>query len=599
MTAQPLNFSDEAHRVGYYVDPTDPYGRKLVGVTTAIGASIPKPYLADWRVKLCAQYVADNAGYLEGLDHGECVAAVKKGGAALADYAANKGTIVHRVMELAVTGGIADAVWDGDCTGHVNAGLAFLDDYRPQIIWTEATVFYPEQGYAGTLDLLAIIDGEVWALDYKTGSKLSDEAGLQLAAIRNAPYGVYGRGATAPPGTWLTYHRVPVPAIDRCGAVHLRDNGKYTLRETAADDGLFRTFLSSVELWRFQQRKDVLGEKVAPPERTPEAELAETFTDEAVLADIRQEAGTIEATAELAADKVMSEPTPLPSISPIGQWHELRERAIVVLGCDGGEAALQALWPLNVPRFSECDSYTPEQAEAVEHAVSAAESQVYAPFPGADTPPTPRPRPPIPEIIEPTYVAGDDPRVAALQADFEALPADLIDDIVARYVTSGKVPSLSSGKAAEEQLAEVQAAVKDAGHVTRHRRGLMASIFDDLKAANVNPTPFAMATLPQLSPDATGLQVKRFGLLADGAFAGFVVVEPADGTLQLTLAAVEQLAAIGKRPAVAAAKRLAPQLGITKFDDLLADLPTVCAVLLSTAAPTVSGTPNSPEENAT
>ncbi len=67
--------------------------------------------------------------------------------------------------------------------------LSFAEWYKatkPKITVNEQVVFSDKFGYAGTVDLIAEIDGEKWIIDFKTGQYIWPEYELQLSAYRNA-----------------------------------------------------------------------------------------------------------------------------------------------------------------------------------------------------------------------------------------------------------------------------------------------------------------------------------------------------------------------------------------------------------------------------
>jgi len=68
----------------------------------------------------------------------------------------------------------------------------FLEDTGAELLETERTVFNDEMGYAGTLDLVAVIDGKTYIIDIKTGFVSRESVPLQLAAYRHANYKVVG-----------------------------------------------------------------------------------------------------------------------------------------------------------------------------------------------------------------------------------------------------------------------------------------------------------------------------------------------------------------------------------------------------------------------
>lgn len=64
---------------------------------------------------------------------------------------------------------------------------AFRDWYqktKPKVIMRENTLFNDHQGFAGTLDLVCVIDGEHWIIDFKTGQMVWPEHSIQLAGYK-------------------------------------------------------------------------------------------------------------------------------------------------------------------------------------------------------------------------------------------------------------------------------------------------------------------------------------------------------------------------------------------------------------------------------
>jgi PD-(D/E)XK nuclease superfamily len=103
----------------------------------------------------------------------------------------------------------------------------------------ESYVLHPTLGYAGTVDLIAEIDGETWLLDWKTGKSVAGRDGqvyrdhrLQLAAYSHAEF--IGRPADP--------ERYPLPPITRHGIVHVTDGGTrlYDAGVTERDWNAFR-----------------------------------------------------------------------------------------------------------------------------------------------------------------------------------------------------------------------------------------------------------------------------------------------------------------------------------------------------------------------
>lgn len=108
------------------------------------------------------------------------------------DAAADAGTSIHDVLEAMAFGREIPA----DAPFH-DYLVAWRDAYRPHILESEAQVVNVDDGYAGSLDLIADIYGRRLVIDLKT-SKLYDGSGqrkgvdrdwcLQLAAYRYATH---------------------------------------------------------------------------------------------------------------------------------------------------------------------------------------------------------------------------------------------------------------------------------------------------------------------------------------------------------------------------------------------------------------------------
>ena len=112
-------------------------------------------------------------------------------------------------------------------------------------------------GYGGTLDAIAVIGGETWLLDVKTGTGVYAETGLQLAAYAAADF--IGR-----PGI---PRRFRLPRATRFGVIHVRPEGA-RLIEFHVDRWTVAAFLEARRLFAWQQGpgKSVVGDPVAAGE---------------------------------------------------------------------------------------------------------------------------------------------------------------------------------------------------------------------------------------------------------------------------------------------------------------------------------------------
>lgn len=129
---------------------------------------------------------AERMGELEGVPEEEWAKRMRflgLGASAARDEGADRGTAIHAAFEaLATTGEIPDpasfpAAWHPWVQGAARAWLALA----PEPLASEEIVCNPEQGYAGRLDLRAVVDGERCLVDYKTskGGRVWPEAHYQ------------------------------------------------------------------------------------------------------------------------------------------------------------------------------------------------------------------------------------------------------------------------------------------------------------------------------------------------------------------------------------------------------------------------------------
>lgn len=107
----------------------------------------------------------------------------------IASKAANEGTQVHTAIDRFLNG--EEITWI-DEYGKANYNLDvwkmilkfadFWNTHKPELISTEYHVFSDVHEYAGTADLIVMINGKRWLLDIKTSNSLHSSYGLQLSA---------------------------------------------------------------------------------------------------------------------------------------------------------------------------------------------------------------------------------------------------------------------------------------------------------------------------------------------------------------------------------------------------------------------------------
>jgi PD-(D/E)XK nuclease superfamily len=155
------------------------------------------------------------------------------------------GSQAHKLIEWNLR---ASLMQDAGPSPHVTdkATWAFMawEDWKKSVnlkpIWIEQTVWSKRYGYAGTMDLLAEVNGKLTVVDWKTGKAIYPEAYLQNAAYRHA---LREMG-----------HGDPVQGI----IVRLPKNTEDPEFEAQIvpehEDSLFHTFLHTFELWKWAQK---------------------------------------------------------------------------------------------------------------------------------------------------------------------------------------------------------------------------------------------------------------------------------------------------------------------------------------------------------
>jgi hypothetical protein len=183
------------------------------------------------------------------------------------DLAASFGSSVHLLADLV---GNAPQGQESDPTGfgvdestypYIEAYRGFLGRYSASAIVSSEKAVWSLKGYAGTYDLLMMIEDDLWLIDIKTSGKGPyPEWGLQLAGYRWADYIVL-------PGSPELF---PMPQIQRAGVLHLRpdlylDTG-WRLIEYPITYALdYRSFLSALDLWRWRDSKRFTKSKLLKP----------------------------------------------------------------------------------------------------------------------------------------------------------------------------------------------------------------------------------------------------------------------------------------------------------------------------------------------
>ncbi len=232
----------------------------LPSVTTVLGTIDKSGPLVGWAKRETAACAVRNLDVLARMRESGGDAAAVTWLKSIPDYqrdsAADIGTRVHRLVEQFARGELPEPT--AEEAPYTDAYRGFLATYNPRFLALEEMVASLRHGYAGTLDAIAVIGGETWLLDVKTGAGLYPETALQLAAYGAAEF--IGR-----PGS---PNRFRLPRATRFGVVHVRPDAA-RLVEFRVDRGTFAAFLEARRLYAWQQgpAKSVIGEPVPAQQR--------------------------------------------------------------------------------------------------------------------------------------------------------------------------------------------------------------------------------------------------------------------------------------------------------------------------------------------
>lgn len=242
---QPEN-SQQTDRGRLYTWP--PTGETFTSVTTILNV-LSKPFLSKWMAKQAAEYAISKWFDMDYIlkvsdDPKAVIDEIAKASERTASEASDTGNLAHAWVEAHIKG----EVWDQPEPPHAAFFKAWEASYKPEYLLCESTVYNRAEGYAGTLDFMAIIDQHITMVDVKTGKSVYPEVALQLTAYKHGEFiGIDNRETALPLAT--------------AGAVlHLRPRSfKYV--PCRVDEEVWNAFRYIKEAYRWQQytSKNVLG----------------------------------------------------------------------------------------------------------------------------------------------------------------------------------------------------------------------------------------------------------------------------------------------------------------------------------------------------
>tara|TARA_R110000824_G_scaffold381515_1_gene574289 strand:- start:45 stop:827 length:783 start_codon:yes stop_codon:yes gene_type:complete len=198
-----LVYDDEKH--SYTVE-----GEVVPSVTRVVDGAFPKQGLIDWAVRSGAEFFMTSIEQytLSPGDAGMYMVpnrviqhihdGIKTAYRSISNEALNTGTAVHKWIEDAIRWkmGEGEAPELPDDEAALNCIEAFREWAKEnEVKWLaiEQKVYSKKYNYAGTVDAVAEVNGELTVIDFKTSAKIYKQYHLQVAAYAQAITEMYGK----------------------------------------------------------------------------------------------------------------------------------------------------------------------------------------------------------------------------------------------------------------------------------------------------------------------------------------------------------------------------------------------------------------------
>ena len=129
------------------------------------------------------------------------------------ENASQRGTAIHAMVDLYINKKLDLSALDARLYGRLAAWIEFTNLYLPNIIGCEKLVYSAKHGFAGTLDIVCLLEGKLSLIDIKSSKAAASTANLQLA------------------GYQIAYEEMVGVKVSRRMAVILKDDGKFEVLE--------------------------------------------------------------------------------------------------------------------------------------------------------------------------------------------------------------------------------------------------------------------------------------------------------------------------------------------------------------------------------
>ena len=146
------------------------------------------------------------------------------------------------------------------------------EDWRKSVklkpIFIEQTVYSENYGYAGTMDLLAEVEGVLTVVDWKTGKAVYSESHLQNAAYRQA---IREMGHGDPKQGLI----VRLPKVET--------DPNFEVVAAKPENLMFPKFLDAMSVWQWQQEMEAEYQAKKPIVATPDDQLEDKLRESIAL----------------------------------------------------------------------------------------------------------------------------------------------------------------------------------------------------------------------------------------------------------------------------------------------------------------------------
>lgn len=228
-----LKFDNEKHS---YMVGKD----KVLSVTKIIDSIVPKPNLVQWSAKMGADWWLDNFNNESRYVYNGIANAYKL----KSDAALKVGSIVHDYIENAIKWSLASdsnndepaKPEDEEALNSIKAFGEWIKANDVEWISAEEKIYSRKYKYAGTVDAVALVDGELSVIDFKTSKQIYKSYKLQIYAYKQAIEEIYGE------------------EIKRCFILRFdKSDGKFQAREIK--DNYLPAFLKGLDFLNEYKRR--------------------------------------------------------------------------------------------------------------------------------------------------------------------------------------------------------------------------------------------------------------------------------------------------------------------------------------------------------